>query len=352
MEEVQGITPQSVEIDNSDLTDMIMYAEGVDPAEVIRFVNTEPQPNEDVVESMAVTGASNMSEVVQATAAVVEEMPGISVDDIIPTLPEPEVTLEPVPEEVILTTLPENSATLKINEFTSRFNGAVWALKANELDVVLAGCGGIGSWTGFVLSRLGLRSIILYDDDVVDSSNISGQLFKIADRNQYKVTALKQMMQSYSGVWNITTINQKFTSNSAPHKIMICGFDNMSARKTFFNVWYDNLRKQSKTEGFNPKEYIFIDGRLAAEELQVFCLRGDDKYFIKKYAEEYLFSDEEAEPTVCSYKQTSFMSNMIAGIINNLFVNYITNLCDVPLERELPFLTTYQADYMIFNTVH
>lgn len=352
MEEVQGITPQSVEIDNSDLTDMIMYAEGIDPAEVRRFVNTEPQPNEDIIESTAVTGTSNMSEVVQATAAVVEEMPGISVDNIIPTLPESEIILESVPEEVIPERLPENSPTLKINEFTSRFNGAVWASKANELDVVLAGCGGIGSWTGFVLSRLGLRSIILYDDDVVDSSNISGQLFKIADRNQYKVTALRQMMQSYSGVWNITTINQKFTSSSAPHKIMICGFDNMSARKTFFNAWYDNLRNQSKTEGFNPKEYIFIDGRLAAEELQVFCLRGDDKYFIKKYAEEYLFSDEEAEPTVCSYKQTSFMSNMIAGIINNLFVNYITNLCDVPLERELPFLTTYQADYMIFNTVH
>lgn len=298
---------------------------------------------------------------------LVEEAVSAALENMIPPIPEPEaveeyerpereaeleVTLEPVSEEVILATLPENSATLKINEFTSRFNGAVWASKANELDVVLAGCGGIGSWTGFVLSRLGLRSIILYDDDVVDSSNISGQLFKIADRNQYKVTALRQMMQSYSGVWNITTINQKFTSNSAPHKIMICGFDNMSARKTFFNVWYDNLIKQSKTEGFDPKEYIFIDGRLAAEELQVFCLRGDDKYFIKKYAEEYLFNDEEAEPTVCSYKQTSFMANMIAGIINNLFVNYITNLCDVPLERELPFLTTYQADYMIFNTVH
>lgn len=292
------------------------------------------------------------SNLVEERNILVEEAVSATLEDMIPSMPEPEIILEPVPEEVIPKTLPENSATLKINEFTSRFNGAVWALKANELDVVLAGCGGIGSWTGFVLSRLGLHSITLYDDDIVDSSNISGQLFKIADRNQYKVSALKQMIQNYSGIWNINTINQKFTSRSAPHKIMICGFDNMLARKTFFNVWYDNLRKQSKTEGFDPKEYIFIDGRLAAEELQVFCLRGDDKYFIKKYAEEYLFSDEEAEPTVCSYKQTSFMSNMIAGIINNLFVNYITNLCDVPLERELPFLTTYQADYMIFNTVH
>lgn len=292
------------------------------------------------------------SNLVEERNILVEEAVSAALEDMIPSMPEPEIILEPVPEEVIPERLPENSPTLKINEFTSRFNGAVWALKANELDVILAGCGGIGSWTGFVLSRLGLHSITLYDDDVVDSSNISGQLFKIADRGQYKVNALKQMIQNYSGVWNINTINQRFTSMSAPHKIMICGFDNMAARKTFFNVWYDNLRKQSKTEGFDPKEYIFIDGRLAAEELQVFCLRGDDKYFIKKYAEEYLFSDEEAEPTVCSYKQTSFMSNMIAGIINNLFVNYITNLCDVPLERELPFLTTYQADYMIFNTVH
>ena len=83
---------------------------------------------------------------------LVEEAADAALEDMTPSIPEPEVTLEPGPEEVIPKTLPENSATLKINEFTSRFNGAIWTLKANELDVVLAGCGGIGSWTGFAVS--------------------------------------------------------------------------------------------------------------------------------------------------------------------------------------------------------
>ena len=324
----------SVEFELSDFSDMLGYANNttdqVEAATPIPEVLIEPamSPAEELVEQMLPT-TEEVQEYDMPEQEVIEETP----------------VVEPA-------TLPVNSDTIKINEFTSRFNSAVWAEKARDMEVILAGCGGIGSWTGFILSRLGIKTLVLYDDDVVDSSNISGQLYKIADKNQYKVAALRRMIIDYTGMYNVTSINQKYTHSSSSHKIMICGFDNMSARKTFFTKWYERLQSDSKRSDFNPKEYIFIDGRLAAEELQVFCLTGDNTHFIKEYNDKYLFSDEEAEPTVCSYKQTTFMSNMIASIISNIFVNYITNLCDgVILDREIPFLTTYQADYMLFNVV-
>jgi hypothetical protein len=85
---------------------------------------------------------------------------------------------------------------------------------------------------------------------------------------------------------------------------------------------------------------------LAAEYFQVFCITGDDCYSMDKYKKNYLFSDEQADATVCSYKQTTYMANMIGSIIVNLFTNFVANeVAGAPI-RELPFLTTYNGNSM------
>jgi len=71
---------------------------------------------------------------------------------------------------------------------------------------------------------------------------------------------------------------------------------------------------------------------------------------MKEYEEKWLFSDEEAESTVCSYKQTSYCANLIASIMTNLFVNWITNQCSPLVERSLPFFTEYTAEQMFLKT--
>ena len=69
-----------------------------------------------------------------------------------------------------------------------------------------------------------------------------------------------------------------------------------------------------------------------------------------KYKKEWLFSDEVAENTVFFYKQTSFCANMIASVMVNLFVNFVSNKCDTVIKRELPFMTSYDAINMLFRT--
>ena len=88
--------------------------------------------------------------------------------------------------------------------------------------------------------------------------------------------------------------------------------------------------------------------RLAAEEFQIFCIRGDDEYNINRYSSKFLFSDSEADETICSYKQTSFCANMVASYMANLFVNFCAN--EVGAYRELPFFTTYNAETMYLKT--
>ena len=65
---------------------------------------------------------------------------------------------------------------------------------------------------------------------------------------------------------------------------------------------------------------------------------------------EYLFTDAEAEETVCSMKQTTYMACMIASIMTNLFVNFTANLLDPVIPYDLPFFTEYDAQNMIFKT--
>lgn len=90
---------------------------------------------------------------------------------------------------------------------------------------------------------------------------------------------------------------------------------------------------------------------MAAEEFQVLCIKGDDEFNINRYKDEFLFSDEEAEETICSYKQTTFMANMIASVMVNLFVNFIANRCNPIIDRDVPFYTSYSAETMYYKTV-
>jgi hypothetical protein len=95
---------------------------------------------------------------------------------------------------------------------------------------------------------------------------------------------------------------------------------------------------------------LFIDGRLAAESFQIFCIRGDDTVNIDRYEKEYLFSDEEAEAELCSYKQTSYCANMIGSYIVNLYTNFIANTLNPIIKRDLPFKTYYDASLMYLKT--
>lgn len=243
--------------------------------------------------------------------------------------------------------LPVNSKTLLIDESTSRFNSAIWFEEIRKQTVILAGLGGIGSWVAFLLGRLKVASIILYDDDRVDGTNLSGQLFANCDVGNTKTRGVHRLLKEYSNYYSIYSHNRKFTLDSSTEDIMICGFDNMSARKTFFRKWVTHVKSKSEEEWANC---LYIDGRLAAEEFQVFCIKGTDDYLMKKYEENWLFDDREAEETLCSYKQTSFCANMIASVMINLFVNFIANKCNPIIERELPFYTNYDAERMYLKT--
>lgn len=261
---------------------------------------------------------------------------------------ESEVIAEPEVDESILDAIPANSQSILVEETTSRFSSAVWYNKIQEKTITLAGLGGIGSYVAFLLARMNPTRIILYDDDVVEAANMSGQLYCSNDVGASKVSAINSLLANYASYYETISFQERFTSHSDPTDIMICGFDNMEARRTFYDRWKAWVNDKNE-EG--KKECLFIDGRLAAESFQVLCITGDDIFSQAKYERDFLFKDDEADETICSYKQTTFMANMIGSIMVNLFVNFCANECNPLIPRDLPFYTEYSAETMFFKVI-
>lgn len=241
--------------------------------------------------------------------------------------------------------IPINSATLLVDEATSRFSSAIWYENIQKKTILVAGIGGIGSWLTLLLARLKPAALFIYDNDIVEAVNMSGQLYGQSDIGIAKITAISHMVRNYADYGSIFAISERFTPECEPTDIMICGFDNMEARKIFFQKWVEHVQSKPEKE---RKNCLYLDGRLAAEEFQILCIRGDDEYNINRYSNEFLFSDAEADETICSYKQTTFCANMIASYMVNLFVNFCAN--EVGACRDLPFFTTYNAIAMYLKT--
>ena len=255
-----------------------------------------------------------------------------------PTSPTPPTSLTP---------LPLNSPSLLVDEATTRFSGASWFDEIQKSRVIIAGIGGIGSNVAFQLARMAPANITLYDDDVVERVNMAGQLYSTNDIGQRKVDAIASMISAYTLARQVNAVSSKFTDSTEAGDIMICGFDNMFARKTFYNSWKRHI--QTLTPDSRAK-CLFLDGRLSIDTLQIFCIQGDDKVSMDRYEIEFLFSDFQAEHTVCSMKQTTYLACMIGSLMVNLFTNFIANSLNPIIPYDLPFFTEYDSPNMLFKT--
>lgn len=243
--------------------------------------------------------------------------------------------------------IPLNSPTLLIDESTTRFSGAEWFNEIQKARIIVAGIGGIGSNVAFQLARMIPANLTLYDDDNVEMVNMAGQLFSSNNIGESKVNAIANMIYDYTSMRQVLAIKDKFTSDKEPGDIMICGFDNMRARRTFFNSWYNHILDKSEEE---RSKCLYLDGRLSMDTLQILCIRGDDQYNIERYEREFLFADYEADATVCSMKQTTYLACMIGSLMVNLFTNFIANTLNLVVPYDLPFFTEYDAQNMLFKT--
>lgn len=226
-----------------------------------------------------------------------------------------------------------------MEERFNRFKDAPWFSGAGEdILVIVGGAGGIGSWLSLLLTRASFVPVV-YDFDLYEVHNMGGQLCRHTDVGKPKVEAIRQTIMDYCDKKEIHIYNEAYIESTMTNIYVFSGFDNMKARYNMYHKWKEHYAS-------NPAA-IFIDGRLTAEQLQIFCIVGGDTANMEKYEKEHLFLDEDVAPIACTFKQTSHAAAMIASHMVGFFTNHITNV-NVGKSRSVPFFWEYliPIDYL------
>lgn len=237
---------------------------------------------------------------------------------------------------MLLTTVNEEGESEIITEPQyTRLKGAEWFPLAFDREVLILGQGGIGSWATLFYSRIGCK-IHTFDMDVFESHNMTGQMVSTDALNKPKVVAVAEIVNQFSPDGTIIPHNEKYDENSPTGDIVICGFDNMKARKVAFMKWVDYVQNKAQ----DKSKCFFQDGRLLAETLQVFNIPGNNLELMKTYYKEHLFDDAEVKEAECTYKQTSHCAAMIASHMTGFFTNWLVKAHNNNF-RSVPFFYSY-----------
>lgn len=287
------------------------------------------------------------------------EVTTISINLDVPNVDAPLTWIEQGPVGTISTEgrsmSPEFAPIADIRPQYDRVKGAKWFEKAQKNDVMILGQGGIGSWLTLLISRFGCP-IYTYDMDTFEAHNMSGQLVRTEDIGKRKTSAVAEICRLFSGSIPIYP-NAEFNMDSFAHHTMLSGFDNMNARKLAFHKWKEylneHIRRPSTGLRLLPEAFFFQDGRLTAEQFQIYNITGDRPDLIKKYEEEALFDEKEGYEGDCTFKQTSHCAAMVASHMVGFYTNWLTNVvtgdknyAKLPFKFEhiIPFNLTMQ-DY-------
>lgn len=219
---------------------------------------------------------------------------------------------------------------------TTRFKDLPW-VNNSKINTIVGGAGGIGSWLVLFLNRADFNTTV-YDFDTVEQFNLAGQIYAKEHIGCLKIECLEQIVNYFTGK-TITGISEKFNKDSMRHTYMFSGFDNMQAREDMFYLWCEQVNnwkvlKEDCPEN-NLETPLFIDGRLSAENMEIYCVTPDRIEDYKKT----LFKDNEVEPMPCTAKQTTHSAAMIASHMVAFFTNHITN--NISKERNVPFRWFY-----------
>lgn len=190
----------------------------------------------------------------------------------------------------------------------------------DKLPITIIGAGGIGSPTALALSKMGVRRITIYDDDVVENHNLPNQMYRVSDIGKSKVDATKDICKDFAEV-DIEVYKERIEEQSLSG-IVISGVDSMKSREI---IW--------KRIKYNPQVPLYIDARMGAEVCKICTINPRDPDNIKWY-ESTLFPDEKAADEPCTARAVIYNTFMIASFVSSQVKKYARAQ---PFAREIIF---------------
>lgn len=169
-----------------------------------------------------------------------------------------------------------------------------------NVPIHVIGAGATGSFVTLSLAKMGFENIIVYDQDSVEDHNFPNQLFPLNCLGKNKASALKEIVNSFTGV-DINCV-EEFYKDQPLEGIVISAVDSMKARKMI-------LERCKKS----PVE-LLIDPRCGAEVVHMLTIDMTVTPDIEYY-EKSLFKDEDADPVPCTARAIIYSVLIVSAYI-------------------------------------
>lgn len=198
--------------------------------------------------------------------------------------------------------------------------------KADRLrnrPVRIYGCGALGSAVALLLAKLGV-TLILIDDDVIESHNIPNQLlFGINDIGKHKAVVLARKLEELTGIEHEVQLEKFVSGEIGPEHAFVC-VDSMTARRAIASALADSRS-------------LLIEGRMGATDFSSYCIARNRLPDMREYYRS-IYSDDEAvvDRAACG----SIMS--IGATATMLASTMVWQFMDAVMER--PFPNTIQGN--------
>ena len=169
-----------------------------------------------------------------------------------------------------------------------------------DKKVTVIGTGSVGSFVVLTLSKMGIKNIEVWDDDIIEEHNLSNQFYPNASVGMLKVEALKDMIREMTG--EILTVNKdrfEWGRILGYPDIVISAVDSIVARREIWKSILNNL---------NVK--LYIDARMGGELMRIFTVRGQEDY---SFYENSL--KEEGIQLPCTERTIIYNVTIISGLV-------------------------------------
>lgn len=157
-----------------------------------------------------------------------------------------------IEHEIYLTLVPDdNEVTSRTTQFYKQHLTLEQQKQIRDSNVLVLGCGGIGSSIAWLLAGLGIRKMTIVDFDIVEASNLNRMfMFGKSDIGEKKVLAIKRKLQELYADLEITAMDAKITSETHLNKICLKEKYNLIIKAldspSMFPIWMDSVCKKNK----------------------------------------------------------------------------------------------------------
>lgn len=176
--------------------------------------------------------------------------------------------------------------------------------------VNIIGVGATGSWITYVLAKMGVKNITVWDFDIVEVHNLPNQIYGLQEVGMMKVDALRKIILRDCGI-EIVAKNEKVDGSQKMAGIVYVCTDTMSSRK---EIWANSLKYKLDVS-------LVVETRLGAELGTIYCVRPLDPNDIRNY-ESTLYGDVDAEESPCTYRAIPTVVSTIAGLASHKLVKF------------------------------